>query len=248
MNIRKQGLIRIRRRILGLFSPEANDPQQFVVADTDAVIIAIDGREIVRQRSVNGGQMRQGSHQDAIGAQRQHSRGRLALERRKHREVLHVAAKQVDHAQRGLSRAAVRLDEQREALKVPQVAQQSVQTRNIVLADGTFVGIPVGDDGLAERARKLVEHRLGPLDQHRRLCRAGAEHWKFGYRCSYRYRLVRQLRVPHRLNCLECLDLSMMSIRLKQRSSEPLGPSMKSGMVMCGISRTATTCSYQSDT
>lgn len=37
----------------------------------------------------------------------------------------------------------------------------------------------------------------------------------------------------------------MMSIRLKQRSSESFGPSIKSGMVICGLSPAATTCSYQ---
>ena len=37
----------------------------------------------------------------------------------------------------------------------------------------------------------------------------------------------------------------MMSIRPKQRSSESFGPSIKSGMVMCGLSPAATTCSYQ---
>ena len=215
MHVREQRLVRIRGRVLGLLGPQADHAQQFVVAHADAVVVAIDGRQVVGQRSVDGREMRQGSHQDAVRAQGQHGCGRLALERRKYRQVLHIAAQQVDHAQRCLARAAVGLDEQRQPLDAAEFAQQRVEAGDVVLADGAFAGIPVGDDGLAERAGQLVEHRLGPLDQHRRLGRARAKHRKFGDRCSYRYRLVRQFGYRSILNCLEWLDISTMFIRPK---------------------------------
>ena len=115
-----------------------------------------------------------------VRAEREHGRRRLALERRKHRQVLHVAAQQVDHAQRGLARAAVGLDEKRQPLDAADVAQQCIKAGDVALADGAFAGDPVGDDGFAERAGKLVEHRLGPLDQHRRLGRRRDELPEFG--------------------------------------------------------------------
>jgi hypothetical protein len=144
-------------------------------------------------------------HQDAVSAQGQHGRGGLAFERCKYRQMLHIAAQQVDHSQRGLAGAAVGLYKQRQALKIAQVAHQGIEAGNVVLADGTFVGIPVGDNRLAEHAGQLFEHWLGPLDQHRRLGRTRANYWKLGNRCSYRYRLVRQFWVPLRMKWSCCV-------------------------------------------
>ena len=56
------------KRAPGLPLIEAHDSMQFILADADAVIVAIDRRKIVRQRGVHGRELSDGSHQDFVGA------------------------------------------------------------------------------------------------------------------------------------------------------------------------------------
>ena len=149
-----------------------------------------------------------------VRAECQHGRRRLALQRRKHRQVLHVAAKQVDHAQRGLARTAVGLYEKRQAFDAADVPQQRIEAGDIALADGAFAGIPVGDDRLAEESDSLSSTgwvrsiSIGGLVAAGRIT-ANSD-------TDYRYRLVRQFGYRSILNCREWLDISTMLISPKQ--------------------------------
>jgi hypothetical protein len=50
-------------------------------------------------------------------------------------------------------RAAVGLEEETQPVELAGVAQQGVEADDIVLTDGAFGGIPVGEDRLAQRCR-----------------------------------------------------------------------------------------------
>ncbi len=79
------------------------------------------------QRRVDGGKLRERAHENAICAKRKHGCRRLALQRRKHGQMLHILAQEIDHAQRSLSRAAVRLHKERQAVDLAEFAQQGIE-------------------------------------------------------------------------------------------------------------------------
>ena len=103
------------------------------------------------------------------GAQRQHGGGRLTLKRSQYREVFHVATQQVDHAQRGLAGAAIGLDEQRQPFEFARGAQESIEARDVVLADGALGGIPIRENRLAKQRRQALDDGLRALHENGRL-------------------------------------------------------------------------------
>ena len=71
MHVVEQRLVRVRGDIVlyRLLLPEPHDALQFVLAHADAVVVAVDGREVVGEGSVDRRKLCQRPHQDFVGTQ-----------------------------------------------------------------------------------------------------------------------------------------------------------------------------------
>ena len=104
----------------------------------------------MRQGRIDRRKLRQRTHQNPVGAQREHRGGELALQRNQDGQLSDELAKHVDHAQRSLAEATVRFDEKRQPIDPADTLQDAVKPHQIVGADRAVRRIPVRDERFAQ--------------------------------------------------------------------------------------------------
>jgi hypothetical protein len=152
-----------------LVTPQPDHPVELVQTDVHTVIVPVKWRQGVVQRGVYRREVGGRPHQDLIRTQRNHRRGRGALQRHQRHKVAAVLAQQVDEAQRHLSTAAVRLEEQVDRVLPAKPCQHVIQRHHVRLANRPAGVVPVAHYGAAQTGLKLRDHSLRFRKQHGRL-------------------------------------------------------------------------------
>lgn len=143
MDVVEQGFVGVGAGVFGVFLPEFDDAVEFVEADGDAVVVAVDGREVVCEGGVHRAEVGHRPHLDFVGADGHHGGGGGALQGNQADEAAAVAADEVDHAQGFFARAAVAFDEEVDGVVLVDVFEDAVEGEHVVAADAAAVAVPI---------------------------------------------------------------------------------------------------------